>query len=106
MQRDAIALAVEDDGAAAVRRYGMGGLQDLAAILLDFGDGRLEAAVAVQIDQRSRRTRLLFLRLEHASAHLSGVRRQEGKLHGSRVVHWERRVENCRVERDGALEIA
>jgi len=51
MQGDAIAFAIEDDGAGTVGSDLMFGLKDLAAVGFDGSDGGIETALAVEIEQ-------------------------------------------------------
>jgi len=52
MQGDAVALAVADDGPAAVGANAVDILEDRPGVGDGFGDGVADAAVGVEVDQR------------------------------------------------------
>ena len=53
MQRDAVALAVERDGAEAVRADGVDFFLHGAAVFGELGDGIADAAVGVEVNKQS-----------------------------------------------------
>ena len=53
MQRHAVALAVDDDGAPAVRRDRYLGLDDLASVGFGGGDRLVETTVGIQVEKRT-----------------------------------------------------
>ena len=48
-----VAFAVEDDGPVAVRADLVSGLEHLAAVGLDHGDGLVEPPLRIQVDQQT-----------------------------------------------------
>ena len=62
MQGDAVALAVEDDGAKAVRADRGRRFEDASAVRSRCGDGLGQAPLGVEIDQRTARRRCVVAR--------------------------------------------
>ena len=51
MERNPVAFTIEDDGAVPVRADLVPGLQHLAAVGLDGGDGLVKPPLRIQIEQ-------------------------------------------------------
>src|ERR1039458_4423880 len=85
MQRDAVAFAVEHDGAGTVWADGMLRLEHLAAVRPDCRDGLVQPPLTIEVEQwplLGRFSLMAFAARRQASAHSMLVRvRQDGKAH-------------------------
>ena len=106
MERDAIALAVDDDRAMAVRPDRMRRLQHAAAVRSDGALGIDDAAVDVEVDERAAERRPgVAARRNEAAADLAASVGEDGEREAGAALARHLAAEDGAIEPDRALEV-
>jgi len=105
MQRHPVALAVEDHGPEAVRSDLVLGLEHLAAVRLDRGNGLVETALSVQIDEHAVVGRFLVVLREEAAADAAVGAGQDRDHHPRRLLLLNLSPQDGGVEADRPVQI-
>jgi hypothetical protein len=105
MERQPVALAIEDDGPKAVRADLVPRLEHLAAIGLDYRDRLIEPPLRIEIDQQTAIRRLLLFLDKQTSAHVGIVAGQKPDRHARILLFRDGSAEHGRVETAGTIEV-